>query len=230
MAVTEIAEVDEIVAVAGKDDIAELEVAVEGRVRIGHPADVRGDPVLLVIRKERIGGEQAQVAVLDILEQGRIHMRGMQLPAHPGEKDGVVADRRGIVADGAGIGALPADAAEAQADPLPVRHQVAGLGRRNARREHLPGGQQLIERLGHVAPGIELQQDIRVGAVVVAGPVGPFAGKFIIRQVNRDGTDVINHGKRAQSVQQTPGRQMFPTVRTGKRQGPGSARHGTPGP
>ena len=68
IAVAEIAQVDEIACVAGEDGVRELQVAMDGRVSVGHLADESPNLVFLNGREERVLGQEAVVAFFHILE------------------------------------------------------------------------------------------------------------------------------------------------------------------
>ena len=110
----------------------------------------------------------------------------VQLAAHLCELGGVFRYAGRVVPDGAGKGLLTGDAAEADADTLPVRDQFAGFGGGDAYGIDLLRDKQLVQRLFPLAGVVELDHHVRVGLVVVAAAVGAFSGIVVVGQVNPD--------------------------------------------
>ena len=106
VAPTEIAKVDEITSVAHKDDIAVLEVAVDGSVLVRNVGDETSQFVLFSRRKEGVFFQQAIVTVLDIFKLLGIYMGGMEFEAHLGKFVSELRHLFGLVSCSARIGFL----------------------------------------------------------------------------------------------------------------------------
>ena len=157
-------------------------------------------------------------------------MRRMQLAAHLGEFFRIADQILGMVSDGTGVRHLVPDATETDAVARPVRHEITGLRGRNAGLVDLPGDIHFVQRLLDHALTIQLEHHVWIMAVVVAHPIGPFAGILVIRQVNPYGFQSLHRfsrqGKCGSPGIRTPGRHRYRTNRKRHPTTRDSASHG----
>ena len=141
-AVAELAHIDPQGAVSVRDDIADLEVAVQAGGRVRHLLqkgqgtlfECLRDEILLLIElgKSRFVRTQAR----------RVGRRRMEFPGQAGECEGNLLQPLRLLGDDAGERALVLDEFVFGAIAFSVGHQPEGLRRGNAQVEHGAGGQE----------------------------------------------------------------------------------------
>ena len=181
VAPAEIAQIDEIAFVSNKDDIAVLEVAVDGCVLIRRVGDETSQFVFFSCCEEGILFQQAVIAVLDILKLRGVHVSSMEFEAHLGELIRKLRHLFRLISRGARIGFLAQDTLETDAVAAVFGYHIfARLGRWDAHIIDFSGQVHFIQGLLDLAREIELQHYRGVGLMVVALAVGATAGERVV--------------------------------------------------
>ena len=193
VAIAEVAQVNKVPLLPYENDIAVLQVPVDGRIFIRCVSDKAGQLVFLYRREERILRQKTIVTVLDILELSCVDVRGVKLLAHPCEFRGILRHVFRMVGRCARIGFLAKNSTETDAVASVFRHHIFTRFRcGNAKIIHLAGQIHLVQRLLDLSRKVKLEHDGRIRLMVVALTVGAAAGEDVIVEGNLDGFHYAN--------------------------------------